>query len=350
MLKTGHNNSRDKLAIIAISLKQQYSDKRASKMTANLNTNLNFSQQECPVTLEFDISNSTRFPKSAIPTWIAVSVISGVMAVPTFWINLLVIWTILENESLRSLNYNLILAILALTDLLVGLVVNPLFIAFNICVTLGCASDCDLTTTYLVVVVLCTGWSIGTLMIASVERYLAIEYPLYYNTKVSTRNLLAAVAVTWLLAVITLLFRLMFDDSYKTKQISRVLYLGISLSVVLYCTSKVSKTAHRQMKSINAQQIALQGASTTADRIKEYKRTFALASIVLISIIFYCPFIIIKVILLANGKEWNSELKYVMPSISMVFVHLQSVVNPIVYSIRLSYIRVGVVKKLFCRS
>ena len=223
-------------------------------------------------------------------------------AIPTFGINLLVIWTILESENLRSVNYNLLLAILSLTDLLIGLLINPLSVAFVVCVSLGCSLACDLFVAYGVAGIICFGCSLPTLMIASVERYLSIEHPLYYSAKVSTKKLLSAVTVTWVLAVVTIALRLTLDDSYQMKQVPMALYFGICVILVLYCVAKVSKTAHRQMKAINAQQVVIRGPSTIADRIKEYKRTFVLAFLVLITIIFYCPFMVVKFVLFVKGE------------------------------------------------
>lgn len=305
-------------------------------MTANF-TDLHSSHQDCPVTIGFDPSNSTVFPESAIPTWIALSTISGIVAIPTFWINLLVIWTILESENLRCVNYNILLAILSMNDLWVGIVINPLFIALNICFTLGCASVCKLLKSFLVLGFLGAGWSLSTLMMLSVERYLSIEHPLYYNAKISTRKLLTALAVTWLLVVI-------IDDSYLIKQIPIVLYIGIRAIVIIYCLMKVNKTAHRQMKVINAQKVAVQGPNIIKYSFKEYKRTFALVTIAFATVLFYVPILITRLMSLTNLEEWS--IRYVIPSITITLVALQSLINPLILSIRLSYIRAGVVKKL----
>lgn len=312
-------------------------------MTANF-TDLHSSHQDCPVTIGFDPSNSTVFPESAIPTWIALSTISGIVAIPTFWINLLVIWTILESENLRCVNYNILLAILSMNDLWVGIVINPLFIALNICFTLGCASVCKLLQSFLALGFLSAGWSLSTLMLLSVERYLSIEHPLYYNTKISTRKLLTALAVTWLLVVIILILRFKFDDSYLIKQIPIILYIGIGAIVIIYCLMKVNKTAHRQMKVINAQKVAVQGPNIIKDSIKEYKRTFALVTIAFATVLFHVPILITRLMSLTNLEEWS--IRYVIPSITITLVALQSFINPLILSIRLSYIRAGVVKKL----
>ena len=79
----------------------------------------------CLISSNFDQhDNLTNLPDSVEPTWIFLSVVNGIAAPPTFVVNLLIIWTVLEDENFRSVSYNLLLAALAVTDLLTGLVVD----------------------------------------------------------------------------------------------------------------------------------------------------------------------------------------------------------------------------------
>lgn len=299
----------------------------------------------CPISVDFEPYNISNYPKSAMPTWIATNIISFFVAFPTFYINLLVIWTILEKENLRSTSYNLLLAILALTDLLVGLVVQPLFNAAHLCGLLRCPYACNLVVVYAISVIVCVGWSISTLAIISVERYLSIEYPLYYSTHVTTKKMIVATAVVWVLMPLLLMVsRLQFNDSYKMRQAPLGVSFGLGVVIIFFCLIKVNLTARRQMRAINIQQAAVQ--PTTQNRIKEYKRTFTLGFLALASVFFYLPTFIIKIIGVTKGKEWNEDFKYISQHIFLTFLHLQSLVNPLILSLRLSYIRAGVKKKL----
>jgi ABC-type Fe3+ transport system permease subunit len=122
---------------------------------------------------------------------------------------------------------------------------------------------------------------------------------------------------------------------------------GVSVVVIVFCFTKVSRIAYRQMKAISVQQAAVQGPNQ--NKIKEYKRTFALGVVLLASVLLYCPLLIVKIIALTKGKEWNADFKYTAQSYVVAFTHLQSLVNPLILSLRLSYIRACVIKKLCWR-
>jgi hypothetical protein len=119
---------------------------------------------------------------------------------------------------------------------------------------------------------------------------------------------------------------------------------GLGVVITFFCLIKVNLTAYRQMKAINAQQAAVQ--QTDQNRIKEYKRTFTLGLLAIASVLLYCPSLVIKSIGVTKGKEWNDDFKYTSQQIWLTFVHIQSLINPLILSLRLSYIRAGVIKKL----
>ena len=81
-------------------------------------------------------------PDSVRHTQIILSVVNSIASPLTIVINLLIIWTVVKDTNLRKVNYNILLAALAVTDLLVGLLVEPLFSFLVVCEAVGCSTSC----------------------------------------------------------------------------------------------------------------------------------------------------------------------------------------------------------------
>ncbi|XP_031567958.1 D(1)-like dopamine receptor [Actinia tenebrosa] len=307
-------------------------------------SNQNISNVQCPITIDFEPKNITNLSASVFPTWICLVVINVVTSPPTVLINSLVIWTVLENKQLRSNSYYLVVAILSLSDLLIGLVVQPLFVSLLICIINQCTYICELTMSCVMLEVLCSALTAVTTAIISLERYLYIEHPLYYQTSVTSKKLMIAIAVSWvLLGTVLPASRFLVNDSYWARQLPVILTIGLSFVVILFCVTKIHLTARRQMRAIAAQQEPVVQQS----KIKEYKRIFTLGLIVLASVACLCPILVLKIVGAVKGN-WSDDFRYISQGIYVTFFHLQSLINPIIYSLRLSDIRTGVAKRLCC--
>jgi hypothetical protein len=62
---------------------------------------------------------TTDVSHSVFCTWVFLIIFNGIMALATLYINISVIWSVLESRRLRSSNYNLLLAVLSFVDLLI---------------------------------------------------------------------------------------------------------------------------------------------------------------------------------------------------------------------------------------
>lgn len=81
---------------------------------------------------------------------------------------------------------------------------------------------------------------------------------------------------------------------------------------------------------------------------REYKCAFTTAMIVITTVIFYSPMIICVIIESFKGKDVTDDFKWISQPISVTFINLQSLVNPLIMSLQMSNIRKSVKKKLFC--
>ncbi|XP_020913397.1 trace amine-associated receptor 7h-like [Exaiptasia diaphana] len=305
---------------------------------------------KCFISLDFEPQPVSSLPQTIPAIWIAVSSINGLTAPLILGINLLVIWTVLEDERLRNTTYNILLATLAFTDLLMGLIVQPTSVALNICLLLECSSSCPLTIAYMFSSLVCCGWSLATLTVLSVERYLAIEHQFFYSSKVTVPKVLGATAITWGIMTLTLVgFRLMSDSSFEIRQLPVAVNISICCLIILNCVGKVYHTSRRQ-RAIIADITAVstqQDIDKTKKMLKELKCYFVFGLVIISTVILYLPSLVTKIIGVSMGQEFTPEFKYIGQFIWVTCVYLQSLANPLIISLRLSYIRKGVFKKLF---
>jgi hypothetical protein len=107
----------------------------------------------------------------------------------------------------------------------------------------------------------------------------------------------------------------------------------------------VHLTARRQMRSIAALHASV-NQTELRNKLEERKKTVTLSIVVIGSVVLYCPFVTFKIISLI--KDTDSNTKYLFEPIAMTCIHLQSILNPLIVSLRLTKIRAGVLKKLRC--
>ncbi|XP_020910296.1 histamine H2 receptor [Exaiptasia diaphana] len=290
-------------------------------------------------------------PDSVHPTWTFLATINGLAAPPTIVVNALVIWTVIMDENLRSSAFNILLASLAVTDFLVGLLVEPLYCLFLGCLLNKCLSPECTFTVYILSSLACSGATMVSFTLASAERYLAIEHPNFYRKNITAKKVISTTAIIWVIFLACLisasaLLNRTYPHLYKVPSAVAGSILGM---IILYCSLKVQITAYRQSRTIALQKASVQQPNDEQEqeqRLKEYKRVFMMTILVIASVLFYTPYIIVSVIKATRGTDVTSNFQYVATPICATLIHLQSLINPIIMSLRLSYIRQGIKNKL----
>ncbi|XP_019117329.2 trace amine-associated receptor 13c-like [Larimichthys crocea] len=142
--------------------------------------------------------NNTCSSKSGTPTVILIKTLLYCITVLTVMLNLLVIISISHFRKLHTPT-NLILLSLAVSDLLVGLTVMP-FPGFAV---YFCRPWSKITCalSYLLSFIL-TSASVGNMVLISVDRYVAICYPLHYSTMITPNRVNVCVSLCWFCSVV----------------------------------------------------------------------------------------------------------------------------------------------------
>lgn len=110
--------------------------------------------------------------------------------------NAAVIYIILRKKNLRKLR-NMPLLSLAVADLIIGLILGPLFV-----VTSLSDHDSSICVVYLVAEIFCYTASLLNMLIVSIERWIAIFQPLRYNRLVTPLLVWGMVVCAWSLSLV----------------------------------------------------------------------------------------------------------------------------------------------------
>ena len=252
--------------------------------------------------------------------------------------NSLVIAAIFRTPTLRS-PLTTLLCSLAVSDLLVGFVVQPLYIAHEITCHNSLLSYFSPFLSYG-----CCGVSLCTMTTISLDRFAALHYHMRYATMVTTTRIVYALVIGWLL--IFLWFGIVFW-SFQVYFISVSVVIAICLLISSFCYIRIFQIVKLHQTQIQAQQQALQ-SSDNLNIIRLKKSSMSTFVFYIVLILCYSPFFMV---LLLSGNSfdvfWKPELHFFG-----TLVFMNSSINPILYCWRLGEFRTAITKtakKVFCR-
>ncbi|XP_051233072.1 trace amine-associated receptor 13c-like isoform X3 [Dicentrarchus labrax] len=198
---------------------------------------------------------------------------------------------------------NLILLSLAVSDLLVGLTVMPLTIfSQQSCMFID---KITCTFSYLMSFIL-TSASVGSMVLTSVDRYVAICYPLRYSSMVTTSRVKVCVSVCWFCSVVYNLILLKehllqidlsnscYEEcvviiNYITGAIDLVLTFFSPVTVIIILYMRVFVVAVSQARVMRSQISALRSNTVTVKK-SELRAARTIGIILLVFILSLCPY------------------------------------------------------------
>ncbi|EDO30031.1 predicted protein, partial [Nematostella vectensis] len=146
------------------------------------------------------IETSLRYVSFLRQVYIANCALNAIFAVTAITGNLLVLFSIWKCRLLSEPSYFL-LGVLALTDLAVGIIVQPLYVLYKTSEILGMASiTCSAMLTYVVGNSL-TAVSLLNLTAIAIDRYLVVTSGIHYPRKVTKCRLFVIIAFIWTFAI-----------------------------------------------------------------------------------------------------------------------------------------------------
>ena len=246
--------------------------------------------------------------------------------------NSIVLAAILNTPSLRSPPSMLFLTSLAVSDLLVGLVIQPLYIVS------GLVRNHLLDTTWFMLSFATCGISLFSLTAISVDRFLAVHYHLRYPSIVTSFRAKFTIAITWL--TIFLLSGMYFWSKHGY---FLLIALGVCLclKISIYSYIRIFRIVRHQQVQIYCQQQAVSSQLNNVSSMLMLKRS-AFNSFVffIVMIIFYFP-MCVAMSLHVITYDWQRAWSFATTAVFM-----NSSVNPFLYCWRLRELRTAVGKTL----
>jgi len=244
-------------------------------------------------------------------------------------LNVLVIMAVKRKSSLQSYA-NILLACLAVTVALTGLLVQPTFIIWIVFQLLSGINTGIVRHLHYRFFIVVTFSSALHLMLVTCERLIAIKYTMAYPNLVTARNIKMAVTSSWVLALCCSILRwplpdLLFNESIG-KTIGKMVVSIVMISCIVFMTTSyviLYKEAALQQNKIKTQQLPQEEVERFVKERKALVTTFYV-----VGAVFFClsPGAFSLLSLLAE----QDTSTYLGPWFRITTM-LNSLLNPLIY-------------------
>ena len=199
---------------------------------------------------------------------VVLCVFNSVLCPVTVAGNILVFMAVLRKEQLRTVANTSILC-LAFTDLMVGFFVQPSYVVYQASKLNASPNSfpCDTLLIYSFSGVICICMSFLTLILISLERYMAVFFPYVYEAKVSSRRVIFVTVTVWAISIgILLSVRFLFgiNSNEETGVISLVIIANFLVTSCVYF--KIFRLVKRCNAQVNVHVEMSQHTTSTSER------------------------------------------------------------------------------------
>ena len=271
------------------------------------------------------------------------------LAITAFLGNALILNALPKVTSLHS-STKLLFGNLAVTDLCVGLISQPLFVTLRLSTFIKMNTDIQYYFRNIGIAfdfILC-GVSILTLSAISVDRLLALLLGIRYRTIVNLRRTRALLSFFWLTGIAAVLLR--FATSFSVAAIVGVIFLIIFIVISVFCYTKIFMTLKQIETQVhNRGQQRREGMPPNIGRYKKTVWSIALVQLALIAC--YIPFIICAIVMKLKDLSGTTANTIWIFTFSLIYVN--SSLNPILYCWRIKDARQEVkatIRRFCCHS
>ena len=276
---------------------------------------------------------------------ILLCIINGLLCPITVTGNLLVFAAVLRKTDLRTVVNTSILC-LAFTDLLVGLFVQPCYLVYQASKLAAGPHDfpCVQLLIYSFLGVICICMSFLTLILISLERYMAVFHPYRYIEKVNTKRVIALAVTSWCVSITVLLVvRFLFgiNSNQETGVISLIIVTNfVVTSFVYFRIFRLVKRCNAQVNVQTSHNTSTSGSPPTQmqSNSNEAKASKTVAFIAGTLFLCFAPTLCATIVDQA-GVARKDLLYHVIYPIAETVVLLNSCINPGIYVWRCQGIR-----------
>ena len=252
--------------------------------------------------------------------------------------NALVLAAIFKTPSIRSTSMTMLCS-LAVSDLLVGLIAQPLYVADEL-KSLRTQDQLLYRLSAMIGFFVC-GVSLATMTAISVDRFLALHYHMRYATLVTEFRVRFTVGMIWLIMFLWLGFYLWNKFVYH---LMAGIFTAICIVICTFCYIRIYRIVWLHKLQIHTQQLAME--SSIANAPNNDMRMARLTSSAINTFLFYLfmvmcyfPNFVLMTLFGTTYKAWKGEWTF-----ATTVVFMNSAINPILYCWRLRELRKAVTK------
>ena len=250
--------------------------------------------------------------------------------------NALVLAAILRTPSIRSTSM-IMLCSLAVSDLLVGFVAQPLYIADEL--QRLKKEDILLYRLSAMIGFLLCGVSLGTMATISVDRYMALHYHMRYAALVTKSRVRCTLGIIWLIVFSSLGFYLWNKFVYH---LMAGIFTALCLAICTFSYIKIYTIVRQHHLQIKAQQQSVESSNTGNMNMLRLKNSAINTFIFYICMtVCYFPYVVLLTMFGTIYKDWKTEWTF-----ATTLVFMNSSINPILYCWRLRELRTAVLRTI----
>ena len=297
--------------------------------------------------LSFYDNNTSSLETKTDPEWIewyiANCVVNILLAIAAILENLFILIAIWRTSTLHTPSY-VFLFCLALSDLAVGLLAQPLVVIHNVAEIQGTVSMARVTSvaaamlsTYLCSV------SILSITAVSIDRYLALYLHLRYKQLVTNKRVVALLICTWLFAALVFVTWLWYPAN---------LLIGVAIGIcciiiITFCFCRIYfilRHHHQQIRSQPRPNNSSTEISKKALTSTHYRRSvMGMLMVCVFLLLCYVPYLCTACVIVVRGLTNTNRLLF---EFTRTVVFANSAMNPLIYCWRLRDIRTAVLQHL----
>ena len=300
--------------------------------------------QNCPL-IEMMRQPCHRHASTVMKVLISADIIPTIFTIAA---NAILLLTITKTRSLHTPS-NTLLAALCLSDLLVGVVSQPVHLALMLKIELF--QDPTKTMTRIVQLsgMILNGMSFMIVLYITIERYVAVCYPYFYHTNSSIKRYCIILVATW---VYKILVPFLCGSSYYYIYAA---FTTLSFAVMVFCYMRIYLVIVQKERSVlRLGRIGDEEKKMLQRNREERSKACTILILLIVFTITYLPALVVILVnfrpdkgayLCTLSPQW-----YVIFMWCIFFYNLSSVINPIVYCIRIKAIKRGVKRFVFNRT
>ena len=226
---------------------------------------------------------------------------------------------------------------LAVSDLLVGLIAQPLYMS------LQTTEDLYVQKVSVMMGYSLCGISLITITVITVDRFLALHYHMRYVTLVSESRVKYSLIIIWLISFLASVIAF-WDARFRWVTVGSIIIICLIISTFSYI--RIYRIVRRHQLHINTQQQAVHSSDTENNlNIARLKRSAMSTFVFYIALIIcYFPMYVLLALLGLSVKDLQTEWEFFYTAVFM-----NSSINPFLYCWRLRTAVVKTARQMLCK-